>query len=475
MGLKFPTSYQMHVMDLKNLSSLGVLDRTLDNLAAGWRRISSGNGQGLPKLRADLPDVDLRLIRRQIEDCLETRGGEASARARAAGLGHAYLELNDRGKYRFLKLIDDQFGVDQDALRKAIDDYLDEESPGAEQLEKMRRALRPPWIKLFTQFNALPSGVHFLVDMRADMVRFSREHGGLKAIDDDLKALLVSWFDVGFLDLKRLTWDEPASLLEKLITYEAVHEIQSWKDLKHRLGKDRCCYAFFHPRMPSEPLIFVQVALVNGITTSVHDLLDDDSAPAQDPGTADTAIFYSISNTQLGLRGVSLGDFLIKRVVDDLARLYPNIKTYATLSPIPGFRRFLDDYLERDDQPLTNQHENALLREAMDAGSHRELDDLASRQHPALRPLLQRLCAHYLVNEKRVLGAADSVANFHLTNGARIEQINWMGDHSTQGIERALGMMVNYLYRLPEIEGNHEEYVETGKIRHSSAIKGLLR
>ena len=422
-------------------------------------------------LRPDLPESDIKILRKQLRDCLETKGGEVSSRARAASLGQAYLELNDQGRYRFLKLITDEFGIDKSQLQSSITAYLQDADNSQKHIEEMRDHLRPPWIKLFTRFNALPNGINFLVDMRADMIRLSAESPGLEPLNKDLQNLLISWFDIGFLDLKRITWNDPASLLEKLIAYEAVHEIQSWDDLKNRLDIDRCCYAFFHPRMPDEPLIFVQVALVNGLSGNVHELLDD-SAPVEDPESVDTAIFYSISNTQLGLRGVSLGDFLIKRVVDDLARQFPNLKTFATLSPIPRFRNYLTQYIDGKEHPLINQEEAEILS---------RIGDMAEDDYPALnadksiQPLLLKLCAHYLIHEKRGTGAADSVANFHLTNGARIEHINWMGDHSEQGMKRSWGLMVNYLYKLSDIEKNHESYICDGYIKCSSQVKSLLK
>ena len=460
-------------MDLKTLSPGSVIDRTLDNLAWGWRRISAKGDAGDLNLRPDLPDADRRRLKSQMLDCLESRGGEVSARARAAGLGHAYLDLNSDGRYRFLKLMVEEFGIDRDQLAESITDYIDSDDPAYEEkLDALRKQLTPPWLKLLTQFNALPSGVKFLVDMRADLVRLSREHPELAPLNRDLQRLLISWFDIGFLDLKRITWNEPASLLEKIIAYEAVHEIQSWDDLKNRLDIDRCCYAFFHPRMPDEPLIFVQVALVNGISENIEELLDK-SAPVVEPESADTAVFYSISNTQLGLRGVSLGDFLIKRVVDDLARNFPNLKTFATLSPIPGFRQFVKSCIDQEEVPSTTPQELAILAKLDTEPATSWIEDNEFQDN--VKPVLLRLCAHYLINEKRGKGAKDSVANFHLTNGARIERLNWLGDRSEQGMERSFGLMVNYFYKLSSIEKNHEAYAGQGDIKYSGTLKTLLK
>ena len=448
-----------------------VLNRTLDNLVSGWKRISQSADTRVLKLRPNLPASDLKQLRLQLQDCLESRGGEVSSRARAAGLGQAYLGLNDAGRYRFFRLLAEEFGIDRGALQSAARAYL-ENTADAQIPETMRAVLQPPWIKLFTQFNALPSGIKFLVDMRADMLRLSRQRTGLEALDNDLKNLLISWFDIGFLDLKRITWNEPAALLEKLIEYEVVHEIQSWGDLKNRLDTDRCCYAFFHPRMPSEPLIFVLVALVNGLSGNIEELLDD-TAPSADPENADTAIFYSISNTQLGLRGVRLGDFLIKRVVGDLTKSYPKPKTFSTLSPIPGFRGFLARSLESGYADMLDDAEKSMLGALLADASGDWFEDEATAN--AARPLLMRLCAHYLLNERRGTGARDSVANFHLNNGARIERINWLGDLSERGMQRSLGLMVNYLYKLSDIEKNHEAYVGQGEILCSAPVRALLK
>ncbi len=448
-----------------------VLDRTLDNLVSGWKRFSQSGHAGVFRLHPDLPDRDLKQLRIQMQDCLESRGGEVSARARAASLGQAYLELNDQGRYRFFRLLVEEFGIDRTALKAIAREYI-ENPDDLEIPEKMRTVLRPPWIKLFTQFNALPSGIRFLVDMRADILRLSKRHNELEALSQGLKNLLISWFDIGFLELKRITWGEPASLLEKLIEYEAVHEIQSWDDLKNRLDIDRCCHAFFHPGMPDEPLIFVQVALVNGLSTNVNELLDN-AAPVEDPENVDTAVFYSISNTQPGLKGVRLGDFLIKRVVDDLIKSFPNLKTFSTLSPIPGFLDFVRQQLGNGRTLIFSDSEITILNPLIIDSRN----DWVKNEKLAntVKPLLMRACADYLVNQKRGTGARDSVAHFHLNNGARIEQINWLGDQSEQGMQHSFGLMVNYLYKLPDIEKNHEDYVGQGKIRSSPSVKALLK
>jgi malonyl-CoA decarboxylase len=261
-----------------------------------------------------------------------------------------------------------------------------------------------------------------------------------------------------------------------------VHEIRGWTDLKNRLDSDRRCYAFFHPRMPDEPLIFVEIALVTGMAGNVNLLLDENS-PVEDPEAADTAIFYSISNAQKGLAGISFGDFLIKRVVDDLAGEFKSLKTFATLSPIPGFMAWLQPKLAEGDALLTEGERKALAEAAPAEGEGGLLARALAlpdwhRREPlrnALKGPLMRLCAHYLVQEKRGSRALDPVAHFHLSNGARMERLNWLGDTSEKGLRQSAGLMINYLYRLDHIEANHEAYRGEGRIACSSAIRGLAK
>lgn len=480
-------------------------DRALDNLRTRWREIAaSARGAVGAAPRTHLPKEDAERLKEQIEACLESRGGEVSARARAAQLGRTYLALDPQGRRNFLVMLARDFDVDRDAVMDAMATFQAAADPVARgHAERaLRRALEPPRLRLLTQFNALPEGVKFLVDLRAELMEMARGEPLLQALEDDLKNLLRAWFDVGFLEMHRITWDSPASLLEKLIKYEAVHEISGWQDLKDRLDSDRRCFAFFHPRMPHEPLIFVEVALVQGMSDTVQALLDP-TAPVCDPKSADSAIFYSISNAQVGLAGISFGNFLIKRVVDGLATEFPNIKCYATLSPIPGFRRWFDRSLDRDgDALLTNTEaeriaerlaeleqaddadapteggvgtdESPLLVRALSRPGWAEDDDL--QKH--LRAPLMRMCVHYLTSVQEAKGhgrprALDPVAHFHLTNGARMERLNWLADRSDKGLKQSLGMMINYRYRLGEIDANHEAYTGEGRIITSSAVRSL--
>lgn len=471
-----------------------------DRLGTLWRDLVPSREEPIAEsLRPELTDDDLKRIRRQMDACLEAKGGDVSARTRAAQLGHAYISLNDRGKERFLRLMATDFDTDHDAVDRAVDRLRaagDVDARNAAE-RALRKTLEAPRRHLLKQFNALPNGVKFLVDMRAELLTLSRQHPELAGLENDLKYLLMNWFDVGFLELRRITWDSPASVLEKIIAYEAVHAIRSWDDLKNRLDSDRRLYAFFHPRMPDEPLIFVQVALLSGMADNIQKLLDV-GAPVGDPETADTAIFYSISNAQRGLSGITFGNFLIKKVVETLSLEYPKLRTYATLSPLPTFTKWLDKRLaEGEPGLLTSAEHKALtqlakkrgdatagakgvLKGALETPEWWRDEDLRE----ALKAPLLRLAARYLAVEKRPPRngngdarptAVDPVAHFHLSNGARIERLNWLGDVSEKGLSQAAGLMVNYLYKINDIERNHETYSEQGKAALSSGVRSLLR
>ncbi|HTO46975.1 MAG TPA: malonyl-CoA decarboxylase [Burkholderiales bacterium] len=447
---------------------------------------------GEPRAAQPLSASDLRLTRATFRDALAGTGGEASARQRIATLATLYRTLNDEGRRSFLGLLAEEFGPDEMSVNRAIQAYLDAQGPGRRAAEsELRLALGSPRIRIVKQFNLLPEGVKFLVDVRADVLRYLADAPQLEVLDEELSSLFASWFDIGNLELRRISWSSPAALLEKLIAYEAVHEIRSWTDLRNRLDSDRRCYAFFHPRMPDEPLIFVEIALVKDMADNIHGLLDE-SAPAFDPHAAQAAIFYSISNTQAGLKGVSFGGFLIKRVADMLAADFPKLKVFATLSPVPGFRRWLDAEAKRKTPDFFGKQERDRLCEEADAKDPHEalaqllLRGFASEAHPpeSVKATLMRLCAHYLVEakeggdrdqpdtDKRPL---DPVARFHLGNGARLERINWLADTSPRGIKQSAGLMVNYLYKLDEIEDNHEAFEREGRVVIADAVKRLLR
>jgi len=461
-----------------------LIDRTVANLRRMWREAAGILPQrGSARLGPDLEEADAELVRERMRACLEARGGEVSARARAADLGAIYLALSPIGRRRFLEILARDFDVDRAALKETAARYVASgDAKEAIRLEgTLRAALTAPRRRLLTQFNALAQGVKFLVDLRAELLGLAR--GGaldsdLAGLDRDLRELLESWFDVGFLDLRRITWRSPAALLEKLIAYEAVHRIRSWTDLRNRLDADRRCYGFFHPRMPDEPLIFVQVALLRGLAGRIQPLLDEQQ-PLGDPQTADTAIFYSITNAQEGLRGIGFGAFLLKQVVDDLARELPHLKAFATLSPIPGFRRWLDSLQADAVTGMVGARDAALLAEfAAPGGDWRALleDESWPESEPvadALHEPLLRLSAHYLLEAKRGNAPLDPVARFHLNNGAAIERLNWLGDISPKGLAESAGLMVNYRYRLEDIEANHEAYSSHGDIAAADAVREL--
>jgi malonyl-CoA decarboxylase len=461
-----------------------LVDRTLTNLRNAWRDMTDSARVALTgAVRPDLPPEDGERIERQIAACLAGRGGEVSARARAADLGRTYISLDATGRKRFLALLA-RHGIADDALdtaARALLDAADDEGRAA-AVRRMHKALVAPRRHLLRQFSALPNGVKFLVDMRAELLDAKRGDADLAALDADLKELLSSWFDVGLLNLQRITWNAPAALLEKLANYEAVHAIRSWQDLKHRLDSaDRRFYAFFHPNMADEPLIFVEVALVDGLAENVQELLraDGDAKPERE---ADTAIFYSISNAQRGLSGISFGGFLIKRVVDEVTREFPAIKTAATLSPMPDFRAWLESrFAAGEDSLLTAAEARALRALGGEAGGDPLAAVLATRwQRDAkavevLRQPLCRLAAVYLLNARTPADEpVDRVARFHLSNGARVERLNFLADSSPQGLGQSYGMMVNYRYKPGDVEGNHEAFKGEKRIIASNAVKSLL-
>jgi malonyl-CoA decarboxylase len=469
---------------LPNISISGtLLERGLRSLVGAWRGIAGGD-ETAQLARDGLADAkDAERLRALFIECLEARGGEVSARARAAALGRLYLGLDDPGKKAFLQVLANGFAADEVALDKAIADVQRAAEPATRHKAQrsLRAALTPPRQRLLTQFTALPQGVKFLVDMRADALRFRKEAPELGIVEADLEDLLVGWFDVGFLELARISWNSPAALLEKLIAYEAVHAIESWDDLRNRLDADRRCYAFFHPRMPLEPLIFVEVALVKGIAGNVQALLDQ-AQPVIDPKDADTAIFYSISNTQTGLRGISFGNFLIKRVVDDLSRDLPNLKQFSTLSPIPGFRKWLEETVADGAPDLVDGRSRDELTHALGQRFAKGMLPALLKDHAwtdnaalteALKPVLLRLGARYLLSTDAKNKPLDPVARFHLSNGSQVHRLNWMGDRSRNGLKQSAGLMVNYLYRLDDIDQNHERFVRDGTIAASGEVRRL--
>jgi malonyl-CoA decarboxylase len=425
---------------------------------------------------------ELDRLRAQLKECAIGHGGEVSTRIRAASLAETYLALGDEGRAAFLRILASEYIPDPKAVEKAHAHYQKAFGTDAQWAAEsaLRGALRSKRLRILTQFNALSSGVKFLVDMRADLLRYLKNDVALTSLDRELESRLTAWFDVGFLELQAISWNSPAALLEKLIKYEAVHAIASWTDLKNRLDSDRRCYAFFHPCMPQEPLIFVEVALMGKLADNVQELLDE-SAPVADAHRASTAIFYSISTTQAGLRGVSFGNFLLKRVVDDLKRDYPKLETFATLSPLPNLRRWAEKTPEAWEKAFSPALLKRIARAVPDhpvatADDLRKL--LASNtwiENPnlvaLLAPGLAKLAARYIVSAKSGPRPYDPVARFHLGNGARIERINPMADTSPNGLKQSYGVMVNYLYDPDAIETNFEAFTVEGVVATSSAVR----
>jgi malonyl-CoA decarboxylase len=458
---------------------IGMFDRAIRRISSVWRDMGSG-----------VTDADQGFAA-QMRACLNAPGGEVSTRNRAAKLAETYLALDEAGRTQFLRamaeLDSDPAAVDAayEALRAAGD-----AAERATAKMQLRRALEAPRVRLLTQFTTIPDGMKFLVDLRATLLARIKGDPYLTAMESDLRTLLSNWFDVGFLELQRIDWNSSAALLERLVGYEAVHEIRSWSDLKNRLDSDRRCYALFHPRMPNEPLIFVEVALVKGLAGSVQRLLDK-KAPLLDPKDADTAIFYSISNCQRGLAGISFGNFLIKRVVDVLGKEYRTLKQFATLSPVPGFRKWLDAQLKADDPALLSTEEATALANAVPkdgsgdeaASGPQALQAILARRgwfrdpvlQKAVEPVLIRLAARYLLTESIKKRALDPVAHFHLSNGARLERIMMGADTSEKGVKESATLMVNYLYDPAKIEEYHEDYARDGKRNATTSVRKMSK
>jgi malonyl-CoA decarboxylase len=376
-----------------------------------------------------------------------------------------YQELDAAGRRAFFEALVRDFGPDRERLAEAIEKWRTE--PSDEDASALHFASEPRRQELIRRLNRAPGGTGDLVKLRADLLGIMNGHTDLAALDRDATHLLSSWFNRGFLVLRRIDWSTPANILEKIIRYEAVHEISDWDDLRRRIDPvDRRCYAFFHPAMVDEPLIFVEVALTETIPGAIAPLLavDRQHLPIE---RARTAVFYSISNTQRGLGGISFGSFLIKQVAEELRRELPKLENFVTLSPVPGFMPWVK---QDNDLPLSDEDRETL--KLVDEPGWFE-DAIATAK---LRAVIEPLAAHYFLKARTPKGRLiDSVARFHLGNGARLERINWLGDLSPKGIRESAGIMVNYLYRLDDIEKNHEAYANDGEVVASGAVKRLLK
>jgi len=421
------------------------------NLAGffGWPTRLNGAGPGNPS----------RAARKALALCsnLLSERGEVSGTLLASEALAAYQALDEHSRAGFFDLLVQQFSPDPEQVGSASDAYR--ANPSAGNLARLQAAVESPRQELFRRLNLAPAGTRILVELRGRLLRELHENPHWMPIVADLERLLIAWFNRGFLELRRIDWRTSAMVLEKLIRYEAVHQIQGWNDLRRRLEADRRCYGFFHPALPDEPIIFIEAALTRGMTAKVQPLLDPDS-PVLAPETADHAMFYSITNCQEGLRGVPFGSFLIKQVVEDLGREFPRIRKFATVSPVPGFR----EWLESDPQL-------ADLRAKLDQPRWWENRELSEAVQKTLVPW----CARYLLHAKSERDPLDPVARFHLRNGARLERINWLGDISSAGMQRSAGIMVNYLYRLADLERNHESYSRDYQVVAASEIESLAK
>ncbi len=416
-------------------------------------------------------------VRRLVASCeqLLSQRGEAAGVALAKSTLDLYRDLDKKDQARFIAALLAEFSPDPEQVLAAAQAYAADTS--AANLARLSAAAEPPRQELLRRLNRAPGGTVMILRLRERLLEEKRERPELDAVDRDFRHLLSSWFNPGFLQMVRVDWRTPAYLLEQIIAHEAVHEIQGWNDLQRRLAADRRCFAFFHPALPDEPLIFVEVALVDQVSDTVAPLLDVQSAP-NDPSRATAAVFYSISNCQPGLRGVWLGNFLIKQVVDVLSQEFPRLKVFCTLSPVPGFAGWLASLLKepgtRNGKPL--EHAVDIVGNELGIDPAKVASDPKSaveRLAPLKDPLLQ-LCATYLLqvgdgNDQ----AHDPVARFHLHNGARLERINWLADVSKKGLRESLGVMVNYLYVPRDIQSNHEKFVH-GEVPASRGVRGLL-
>ncbi len=389
----------------------------------------------------------------QMCDTLLTGKGEATGLALARAIFERYDAMVWADKHAFFTMLRDHFDVDRAKTDVALTKF---QAEGNSALRGLHMASEPRSQELIRRLNRAPGGTRRLVAMRNDLLNLMADDPKLTPLDMDFRHLFTSWFNRGFLELQRIDWSTPANVLEKIIKYEAVHEISGWDDLRRRVGAtDRRLYAFFHPALGDDPLIFVEVALTADIPGDIGAILSADRIVVA-PAKAQTAVFYSISNCQTGLRGISFGNFLIKQVVEELGREWPNLSTFVTLSPVSGLRRWALDH--KDELP-------------------QRLSDVVSIAESGTRPVgLSDLTAHYmLIARDRRGGATDPVARFHLGNGARLERINPEADASANGQTTSWGVMVNYLYDLDTIERNHEAYSTNDEIIAAPAVRRLLK
>jgi malonyl-CoA decarboxylase len=429
----------------------------------------SERGRGLIERREQRPPGEQKsAVLIELAEQLLSRRGEASGVAIASDILASYAGLTSGPRIAFFEALARRFGPEPKRLEAALEAHRTTPSEGTAQ--ELHLAAEPRRQELFRRLNLAPNGTRSLVAMRADLIAAMAHRKDLAVVDGDLAHLFSSWFNRGFLVLRRIDWTTSAHILEKIIRYEAVHEISDWDDLRRRIEPaDRRCFAFFHPALVDEPLIFVEVALTAGIPAAIAPILAK-SREALTVKQANTAVFYSISNCQAGLAGVSFGNFLIKQVVEDLCRELPNLKTFVTLSPAPGFGGWLDRELAAEEGSLAREDRDVLR--AFHQPDWHENPAMAE----AARKALLSAAAHYYLRAKNAAGRPlDPVARFHLGNGARLERLNFLGDVSTKGLKQSRGLMVNYLYDIDTIEKHHEAYADLGTVTASSAVIRLLK
>jgi malonyl-CoA decarboxylase len=400
------------------------------------------------------------------EELLSGRG-EASGAALAREILNMYAELTTGPRIAFFEALASRFGPDRERIAKMAEKYAT--NPSDAVALELHRATEPRRQELLRRLNLAPAGTAAIVRMREQLLDAMVHRDDLAPVDADFVNLFTSWFNRGFLVLRRIDWSTPANILEKIIQYEAVHEISDWKDLRTRIDPpDRRCYAFFHPALVDEPLIFVEVALTREIAGAIPPILAM-GGERLNPDKATTAIFYSISNCQRGLAGVSFGSFLIKQVVGEISREFPRLATFVTLSPAPGFAGWLKRERNREASPLLDDDDRALFELLDQPGWHTD----AAIADKLKEPLLRAAATYYFAARTRTGAPVDPVARFHLGNGARLERINWLGDPSSKGLKQSHGIMVNYLYDLDDIERNHEAYAGSRTIITSNAVKRM--
>lgn len=389
---------------------------------------------------------------------------ETASLALAESLVRRYWELKMDERREFMTYLLRNVGPSRAAVDLAIDHYRHDPSELA--LTQLFHAAEPRRQALFRAINGAPGGTWTVLRMRADILEFLTDSPELEPVEADLFHVLSSWFNRGFIVLQRINWHSPGAVLERLIAYEAVHEIRGWDDLRRRLEADRRCFGFFHPAIPTEPLIFIEVALTQGLAGNIQAVLDAPVPPTDGQESVDTATFYSITSCQAGLRGIQLGSFLIRQVVHELSAELPSLRHFATLSPVPGFARWL---ARAGRNEFLSAPKKAALRLLDDPFWHENAD-----AREALEPILLQACAYYLVHEKRGAESLDSVARFHLRNGARLERINWLADVSPNGLRQSHGILVNYVYDDSQVAENHDSYVHEGRVAHSDDVGRLL-